>query len=156
MMRIPYNTIIETRHLYEDAKKSTKFLDKIASRIYKFTMYRICRMLDSTVSKTNIIHKDDLIMFGNFLNGANITLPKDITHESRDHRHIFGFRLESGMTIFIDTLKPEDAKFYIITNSTHGESRVEMEFISTSKVYEYGQFIYEKLIQIIKEYLRRS
>lgn len=155
MMRIPYNTIIETRHLYEDAKKSDMFFDKIASMAYKFTMNKICRMLDSTTSKTNIIHKDDLVMFGNFLKGTNMALPKDMTYEVRGDRYIFSFILENGITVSIDTIRPDSDKFYITTKSEHGDSRVEMEFISTSAVYEYGEFIYKKLIQIIKEYLRR-
>ena len=153
MMRIPYNTIIETRHLYEDAKNSNRIFDKIASRIYKFTMYKICRMLDSTILKTNIIRKEDLLMFGNFLNGANIKLPENTTYDNRGDRYIFTFFGESGMVVSLDTIRPDGTMFYINTKSEYGETRKEVEFVSTSDMYVYDA--YEKLIQTIKEYLRR-
>lgn len=153
MMRIPYNTIIETRHLYEDAKKSDKFLNKIASIAYKFTMHRICRMLDSTIIKTNIIRKEDLLMFGNFLSGADIKLPDNTTYDDRGDRYIFTFFGESGMVVSLDTIRPDGTMFYINTKSEYGETRKEVEFVSTSDMYVYDA--YEKLIQIIKEYLRR-
>ncbi len=153
MMRIPYNTIIETRHLYEDAKKSDMFFDKVASMAYRFTMTKICRMLDSTILKTNIIRKEDLLMFGNFLNGANIKLPDNTTYDNRGDRYIFTFFGESGMVVSLDTIRPDGTTFYISTKSEYGETRKEVEFVSTSDMYVYDAYI--KLIQIIKEYLRR-
>lgn len=110
-------------------------------------------MLDSTIIKTNIIRKEDLLMFGNFLNGADIKLPDNTTYDDRGDRYIFTFFGESGMVVSLDTIRPDGTMFYINTKSEYGETRKEVEFVSTSDMYVYDA--YEKLIQIIKEYLRR-
>lgn len=156
-MKIPYSEIISQKIIVEDLSKSKLFiLYRVFLKLYwRFTAWRLIKIIQNSRSEYNVITKDDLISFAEFVLASN-NKNTSVSVNKIDTRYILVFVDDKYPDKYsIDTYTDNSSNFAVVESM--GEYKyVDREYHSLTTDTALGAVLYNRICNYIIDYLKRE